>query len=1124
MPEYLSPGVYTEEIESGPQPIEGVSTSTAGFIGMAERGPVNVPILLTSPGDYRNWFGGALNRDEFQDPIDSDRSHCYLPYAVQGFFTNGGRRAYVMRVLPDEATAAHRDMFNRGVDGDAATVLLRAAPEGSGTGTSPVIVLDGAGLLSGGPTPNTVRIGSGSASEYIEVSAVTSPTTDFTTLATALTLSHPAATTTVERLRAAAAPADYNLHAATLGGETSIQVDTDVTLAPPAEILIAGEAAPIRVLTFVGGNPSTLNLAGAVGAHPVPPAVAVTPIMMILQDQADAGATSVNVYSLVNLTVSVPLGLTIGTAAAAETLSVTGVATTATTNVYAVTLGAKLAALHLQHDPVALPTNVAQTLESDASAGDSVVFLTPGANPGDVITLTTGTASEMCLVGELGELTLARPLVHAAPVNSKIDPITFGAALASTTLTQDASGRVISLASRMPGGHTIDVGTVLQIGVAPGEEYAVVAAVTGEQGVAPDPGSVVLTVPLSGTHPNTTAVDVLPAATAAPKRSTLTLLAAAAGSDELIVAFGQNWNANDLIKLTTPDGEVTYQRLSAPSVLSGAPGLTPAQVTLASPVQRTHGMGEDVVVRESLFLVQALDAGAWGRRLQVSVADESPGMVPRAVVTGVAPPFQLKLSTLTGVEPGTYLELTNSAGVVVDTATPLKVRSIDRANATIRLDSALSAAQLGAIGTATPANPVLVRSREFSLMVMLYRHPDAAVPSRNEMVLQSEVFRQLSLDPRHSRYIEKVIGATDGPPALEDRRPKGGSMLIRVKDRELVEANRELPRLGPEVMMDLMPGGLTRAARFALDIDGDDSMGTVSDAMYVGVDDNEPDNRTGIPALRNVPQISIVAVPGQGTASIQSALIAHCEAARYRFAVLDPEASDDALADIQAQRQTFDTKYAAIYYPWLSIPDPMPDNLASIAPFALPPSGHVVGIYARVDEQRGVHKAPANEVVLGITNVTRKLYKGEQDILNPEPLNINVIRDFRADGRSIRVWGARCITSDSDYKYVPVRRLIMFIEQSIDLGLQWAVFEPNAPALWARVTRSVTNFLNTVWRSGALEGTKPEEAFFVQCGTDTMTQDDIDNGRLIMVVGIAPAKPAEYVIIRIGLTAATNMS
>jgi phage tail sheath protein FI len=164
-----------------------------------------------------------------------------------------------------------------------------------------------------------------------------------------------------------------------------------------------------------------------------------------------------------------------------------------------------------------------------------------------------------------------------------------------------------------------------------------------------------------------------------------------------------------------------------------------------------------------------------------------------------------------------------------------------------------------------------------------------------------------------------------------------------------------------------------------------------------------------------------------------------------------------------------------------------------------------------------VHKAPANEVVRGITGLRRKVNKEEQDILNPYPVNINVIRDFRDNNRGIRVYGGRVITSDPDWKYVNVRRLMIFIEASLERGLQWVVFEPNSDPLWARVRRVVSNFLTTVWRSGALEGTKVEEAFFVKCDRTTMTQTDIDNGRLIVVVGVAPVKPAEFVIVRIGL-------
>jgi len=252
--------------------------------------------------------------------------------------------------------------------------------------------------------------------------------------------------------------------------------------------------------------------------------------------------------------------------------------------------------------------------------------------------------------------------------------------------------------------------------------------------------------------------------------------------------------------------------------------------------------------------------------------------------------------------------------------------------------------------------------------------------------------------------------------------------------------------------------------------------------------------------------------------TIQNALINQCEFMRYRFAVLDgPSPPQDTLANVQFQRQQFDTKYAALYHPWLLIPFPFPTTLSRIPDYPIPPSGHLVGIYARTDIERGVHKAPANEVVRGITGLQRVLNKEQQDILNPFPVHINVIRDFRDNNRGIRVFGGRVITSDPDWKYVNVRRLLIFIEASIDRGLQWVRFEPNTEPLWARVPRPITKFLNLFSRHGALECTKPEEAFFVKCDRTTMTQTDIDNGRLIVVVGVAPVKPAEFVIIRIGL-------
>ncbi|MCH8808068.1 MAG: phage tail sheath family protein, partial [Planctomycetes bacterium] len=180
-------------------------------------------------------------------------------------------------------------------------------------------------------------------------------------------------------------------------------------------------------------------------------------------------------------------------------------------------------------------------------------------------------------------------------------------------------------------------------------------------------------------------------------------------------------------------------------------------------------------------------------------------------------------------------------------------------------------------------------------------------------------------------------------------------------------------------------------------------------------------------------------------------------------------------------------------------------------PILMPPSGHIAGIWSRNDDTRGVHKAPANEVVGGAIDVEMQITKGEQDGLNPA--GINCIRAF--PGRGIRVWGARTLSSDPSWRYINVRRLFNMVEKSIEGGTQWVVFEPNSPETWARVVASVTAFLHTQWRDGALLGRRPEDSFFVRCDESTMTVDDIQNGRLICNIGVAIVRPAEFVIFRI---------
>jgi uncharacterized protein len=257
----------------------------------------------------------------------------------------------------------------------------------------------------------------------------------------------------------------------------------------------------------------------------------------------------------------------------------------------------------------------------------------------------------------------------------------------------------------------------------------------------------------------------------------------------------------------------------------------------------------------------------------------------------------------------------------------------------------------------------------------------------------------------------------------------------------------------------------------------------------------------------------MVAVPGVTAETVQGQLIAHCELLKYRMAVLDAPANAEDVTALQAHRNNYDSKYAAYYAPWLRAL-----NLSTGRIESFPPSAYAMGIYARSDNTIGVHKAPANEVVRNVVDVALPFTAAEQDVLNP--VGINLIRDLTP--RGIRVWGARTISSDQEWKYVNFRRLFIYLEHSIDLGTQWVVFEPNSESLWQRVVETITPFLIGVWKSGALMGTTPEDAFFVTCDRTTMTQDDIDNGRLVCEIGVAPVAPAEFVIFRIGQFTATT--
>ena len=414
---------------------------------------------------------------------------------------------------------------------------------------------------------------------------------------------------------------------------------------------------------------------------------------------------------------------------------------------------------------------------------------------------------------------------------------------------------------------------------------------------------------------------------------------------------------------------------------------------------------------------------------------------------------------------------------------------------------------LRAIGPGVWGNNVLFRVRKasvskdagptvdwFRLTLLYYRDgiPNPFVdptkienfgnPDRREPDLVED-YDNLSIDPTDTNFAQSVVNATSK------------LVAITVNGR-------------PADIVDFDPAEV---------LEGGDDAGETDATHYAG-QELAPNRATGLLGLQAIRDISLIAVPDEVLIpDVRTPLLLQCEQLKDRFAILSASTGEQDAA-INTIRPPQDSTYGAYYLPWVRVPAPHTPE----GHILVPPTGHVAGIYARVDIERGVHKAPANEVVRGIINrdlsgenkpLRAMLGKREQDILNPK--GVNVIRDFRPDGRGIRVWGARTMSSDPMWKYINVRRLFIFIEQSIDRGTQWSVFEPNYEQTWTAIRLSITSFLRTVWRNGALAGVTQDEAFFVKCDRTTMTQDDWDNGRLICLIGVAPVKPAEFVIFRI---------
>ena len=488
--------------------------------------------------------------------------------------------------------------------------------------------------------------------------------------------------------------------------------------------------------------------------------------------------------------------------------------------------------------------------------------------------------------------------------------------------------------------------------------------------------------------------------------------------------------------------------------------------------------------------VTAANPGAWAEKMRVTVVPSSKAKTQVFDVDGA----DLTLKNADGFNAGDVVELFDGKTTAYAT-----IKSVLDKVITLDAPCTLAVADTK-VGTSK-----YIRTCEITITARL----DDTVETYENLSLKPEALNYAPVKTAKSDLIRVEVlpgkPAAAAAPAVKDENKDN-------KDKKDAPAAAPAPAKAAGITPYDLCAGVGEGMVLTLEGGSDGSVLNVTPDAYIGADDG-PGKRTGLQAFQENGVVSVLAIPGVTAPEVQAALIGFCENRKSCFALLDVPMDLKKTNDVATFRDMYDSTYAAMYHPWLQ----MFDAGAKRTDY-FPPSGAMAGIYARSDNSRGVHKAPANEVVRGCTGLSCNYNVGEQDILNP--IGVNLIRAL--PGQGIRVWGARTISSNGLWKYVNVRRLFIYIEESIKANTNWVVFEPNSETLWSRVTRTIETFLATCWRDGALAGSSPEQAFFVECGPTTMTQDDIDNGRLICQIGIAPVKPAEFVIFRITQKTATG--
>jgi phage tail sheath protein FI len=571
-----------------------------------------------------------------------------------------------------------------------------------------------------------------------------------------------------------------------------------------------------------------------------------------------------------------------------------------------------------------------------------------------------------------------------------------------------------------------------------------------------------------------------------------------------------------------------------------------------------------------VWRLAAAGPGVWGNALTVRVVETH-----RAQTTGdlgaASPPHLvegrfpwLAVASTSGFTRGTLVRLTQAPTAwtyrVVSEVDPVRGRLVwvsERPELRLPYEEPLT--------DVDQTRPLIVESVEYTIAVL-----DAGVP-----VAQ---YAGLSLIPEHPAYGPRVLAPPAPPRDLEAERrlPAAPAPICLEELRPRYRRGPDDPRPGPVVADDVPSpatfaliddASATPASRVGL-AGGRDGLALLSTLDFTG-EDAAPDDsnavkaakQRGIRALATVSEVAVVAVPDihiqpilpppraplppcvpdpclphtttppappklsappelppvfdeAAIYRVQADLVQHCEERRDRIALLDAPVAAvrsprPGIAGVRTWRTRFDSKFAALYHPWVRVVDPLRGVRALVRD--IPPSGHVAGQIARTDVEIGVHKAPANAPLAWVQDVTALLTPEEHGVLNE--LGVNVIRAL--PGRGLRIMGARTVSSDPSWRYLPVRRLVLMVMKAIELATQWAVFEPHDVSTRTKLRLSLTTYLATLWQQGMLAGAAAEEAFFVKSDDENNTDDDRANGRLIVDVGVAPVFPYEFVVLRV---------